>query len=105
MKTLTSSQLIRNALIAVTAMSLPIMASASQNNVVVSFTKSDLENTRGAERIYEQMKHTSSELCGSSRITRSIQESVSSEKCFTGTLTAAVKRLNNPAITALHCKS
>ena len=103
MKTRINSRTIRNLLIAVTAMTLPLMASASPN-ISVSFVKSELENTRGQNRIYAQMKTASRELCGTSsiRLTGSLERSTANDDCYEGTLTAAVERLDNEAITALH---
>lgn len=100
------SQLIRNTLIAVTAMSLPVLASASQSNISVSFNKSELQSTQGQERVYQQMKTASRKLCGTSNVhlTGSVEESVSNDECYDGTLTAAVQRLDNKAITALHAE-
>ena len=103
MKTRINSRLIRNTLIAVTAITLPLLASASPN-ISVAFNKSDLQSTNGQERIYEQMKSASRKLCGSTNVqlTGSLEKTVSNNECFTGTLTAAVKRLDNEAISALH---
>lgn len=103
MKARNNSHVIRNTLIAVTAMTLPMLAIASPN-VSVSFAKSDLATSQGQQRIYTQIQTASRELCGSSNIalTGSIDTSVANEKCYAGTLTAAVQRLDNDAITALH---
>ncbi len=106
MKTRIHSRLIRNTLIAVTAITLPMLASASQSNISVSFNKSQLENTQGQERVYQQMKTASRKLCGTSNVhlTGSVEESVGNNECYNGTLTAAVKRLDNEAISALHAE-
>ena len=105
MKTRNNSRIIRNTLIAVTAMALPMLAMASPN-ISVSFASAELESTQGQQRIYEQMRNASRELCGSSNIalTGSIDTSVANAKCYSGTLTAAVQRLDNDAITELHAE-
>ncbi len=106
MKTRINARLIRNTLIAITAMSLPMLASASQSNISVSFNKSELQSTQGQERVYQQMKTASRKLCGTSNLhlTGSIEASVGNDECYNGTLTAAVQRLDNEAITALHAE-
>ncbi len=106
MKTRINARLIRNTLIAITAMSLPMLASASQSNISVSFIKSDLQSTHGQERVYQQMKTASRKLCGTTNVqlTGSVETSVGNEECYNGTLTAAVKRLDNEAISALHAE-
>jgi UrcA family protein len=103
MKTRINSRTIRNTLIAITAMTLPLMASASPN-ISVSFVKSDLESSQGQQRIYQQMKTASRDLCGdtSLNLTGSLAASRANESCYEGTLTAAVKRLDNEAISELH---
>ena len=103
MKTRINSRTIRNTLIAITAMTLPLMASASPN-ISVSFVKSDLQSTQGQQRIYQQMKTASRDLCGdtSIKLTGSLETSVGNDDCYEGTLTAAVKRLDNNAISELH---
>ncbi len=105
MKTRINSRLIRNTLIAVTAMTLPLLASASPK-LSVSFDKSELDNAQGQQRIYTQMKHASRKLCGTSNIqlTGSVDKTVANDECFAGTLTAAVQRLDNDAISALHAE-
>lgn len=103
MKTRINTTVIRNTLIAVSAMTLPMLAIASPN-ISVSFSKAELENSQGQQRVYEQMKAASRKLCGSNSIqlTGSVDKTVANEECFEGTLTAAVRRLDNEAITALH---
>ena len=103
MKTRINSRLIRNTLIAVTAMTLPMLASASPN-ISVAFNKSDLQSAQGQERIYQQMQTATRKLCGSAgiQLTESAVKTVANDNCYSGTLTAAVKRLDNQAISALH---
>jgi len=107
MKTLPSAVLIRNtflAVAAVSAMALPLLASATTHNIAVSFSRADLDSNLGQERLYQQLKTASRELCGSSdyRASGSLSQSIENEKCYSGTLTAAVERLDIDAITVLH---
>jgi UrcA family protein len=103
MKTRINTRLIRNTLIAVTAMTLPMLASASPN-ISVAFNKADLQSAQGQQRIYEQMQIASRELCGSTgiQLTESVVKAVANDQCYSGTLTAAVQRLDNQAISELH---
>lgn len=104
MKSRINSRLVRNALIAVAAMTLPMLVSASTSSISVAFDKTDLDNTRGQVRVYEEMKSASRKLCGSSNhwASGSLRQSIKIEECYSGTLTAAVQRLDNDAITSLH---
>lgn len=104
MKTRIKSRLVRNTLIAIGAMALPLMASAATSSISVAFDKTELDNAQGQVRVYEQMKSASRKLCGSTNIqfTGSLEKSIGNDDCYDGTLTAAVERLNNDAITALH---
>ena len=92
------------AIAAVSAMTLPLIASASSSNIRVTFNQAELETTQGQQRLYEKMKRASQKLCGSSDIllTGSVDRSVGNSECYDGTLTAAVQRLDNDAITAIH---
>ena len=108
MKTLPNTHSIRNTIIAVAAVSaiaLPLLASASTPNISVAYDKTELRSTQGQLRVYARLQNASRELCGESNILLaggSLGRSVANEECYAGTLTAAVERLDNDAITALH---
>ena len=109
MKTLPTTRSIRNTIIsvaAVSAMALPLFASASVNNTTGGdfFTRSDLAGTTSNEELYVKLQNASRNICGSSRIiaTGSLRRSVGNQECYEGTLTAAVERLDNAEVTALH---
>ncbi len=109
MKTLPTTRSIRNTIIsiaAVSAMALPLFASASVNNNTDSdfFTRSDLAGTTSNEELYAKLQNASRNICGSSRIiaTGSLRRSVGNQDCYEGTLTAAVERLDNAEVSALH---
>jgi UrcA family protein len=111
MKTLPTARTIRNTIIsvaAVSALALPLFASASTNNNAGSdfFTRSDLASTTSNEELYAKLQHASRNICGSSRIiaTGSLRRSIGNQECYEGTLTAAVERLDNAGVTALHDK-
>ena len=107
MKAIHKTRSIRNtlmALAAVSAMATPLMTTASTANVSIAYDKTDLESVKGQKRLYAKLKNASLKLCGSDeeRITGSLTGAVENSECYNGTLTAAVKRLDHPAITALH---
>ncbi|MFC1777874.1 UrcA family protein [Pseudomonadota bacterium] len=107
MKTTLNTRSILNTLMAlavVSAIALPMMATASTANVSIAYDKTELESVKGQKHLYAKLKDASLKLCGTSeeRITGSLTESVENSECYEGTLTAAVKRLDHPAITALH---
>ena len=110
MKVFLNARLIRNTFIAatvLTAMTLPLLASAATvSQISISYDKARLERAYGPEDLYDKMKYASRKLCGSTdiRIAGSLRNSVKNTKCYDGTLEAAVQRVDNAALTALHTK-
>jgi UrcA family protein len=111
MKTLPKARLIRHTLLAVTVvttMAVPLFASASAPgaipNIKVAYQQAELNTTWGRQNVYERMQDASRKLCGSSniRLTGSMGRSAGNEECYEGTLTAAIERLDNDAISVLH---
>ena len=107
MKAILKTRSIRNTIMAfaaVSAITLPMMATASTANVSIAYDKTELESAKGQKQLYAKLKDASLKLCGTSeeRITGSLMGSVVNSECYEGTLTAAVQRLDHPAITALH---
>ena len=107
MKTFLNARSIRKTLMAitvVTAMTLPLLASASVPSISVSFDKRDLKTSHGVKNIYAQMQDAARDLCGSShfRLAGSMSMASANARCYEGTLTAAVERLDIQEITALH---
>ena len=107
MNTFFNTRLVRNTLVAFAAVSvlaLPVAVMGSTSNVSIAYDKTELENAKGQKRLYEKLKYASEKLCGSTeeRITGSLKGAHANSECYEGTLTAAVKRLDHPAITALH---
>ena len=101
---------LRNTLMVVAAASvlaLPSFTSASDPYISVSYDAAELESVKGQERLYERMRKASRKLCGSNPLpfTSDLAKSIANEKCYTGTLTAVVNRLDHPAVTALHNKT
>ena len=91
------------AITVVTAMTLPLLASASVPSISVTFDKRDLKTSHGVKNIYAHMQDAARDLCGSSNVrsTSSFMARANAE-CYEGTLTAAVERLDIQKITALH---
>ena len=109
MKTFITANALRTTIISVAAASaiaLPLFASASSNDnaVGVIFNQTELVNTSSHEELYAKLEDASRKICGSSNlyITGSIRRSAGIEECYEGTLTAAVERLDNAEIKALH---
>jgi UrcA family protein len=92
------------ALTAVTLMMVSVFASASPREIAISYHRAELESVAGQQRLYERMKGATRQLCGSTNIreTGSVEQSKANAECIEGTLTAAVERLDHPAIKALH---
>lgn len=106
MNILSKTHSIRNMLmvVAVSTVMLPVFVLASTPQIGISYDKAELQTVQGQHRLYERMKQAAHELCGSTdlHLTGKLENKVANEKCYEGTLTAAVERLNQPAITALH---
>jgi UrcA family protein len=108
MKTFPTAHALRTTIISVAAASaiaLPLFASASSSNTVdVFFNQTELVSTSTHEELYAKLEDASRKICGSSNlnITGSVRRSAGIEECYEGTLTAAVERLDNADISALH---
>jgi len=111
-KTKSTAHTIRNSvvsLVAVTALSLPLITLAGAENkqdVNMSLLNSEWqpEVDNEANAVYGKLKSQTKEVCGPSdrRITGSVRQSQKVEQCYEGTLTAAVERLDNPEVAELH---
>lgn len=92
---------------AAAVLAFPLIGSASVLNdpnaesVSGSF---DLNSERDQQALYQRLQDKSREICGYTniRVTGSVERSISNEECYQGTLTAAVERVNNEALTRLH---
>jgi UrcA family protein len=103
----------RTILLATTAAALaivPLLATAgggqkSDRGATILFDASDqVVNT--SESVYARIKAESRKICGDSNIhlTGSVRRSAGIEECYEGTVTAAVERLDDPRVSALHQK-
>jgi len=90
--------------IAISLMTLPLLASAGDKNSGIFYTSQDLDNSKQQEILYAKLKEASREICGSSnlQVTGSVERVSANEECYEGTLTAAVNRLNNSKVKELH---
>ncbi len=112
MNTLQTTRSIRNILIsaaAVSAMTLPIFASAavnlnSSNNIRVAYDSTELASNRGQAELYEKLENASHKICSTTSIQFAgiLHQSAAYAKCYEGTLTAAVEQLDHPGVSALH---
>jgi UrcA family protein len=103
----------RTTLLAFTAAALtvlPLFASAgagknTDRGATILFDSSDQVVDR-SESLYARIEAESRKICGDSSIylTGSVRRSAGIEECYEGTLTAAVERLDDPKVTALHRK-
>ena len=89
--------------------SVPLMVSAGNSQASApnaTLLKTERVNvvSNDSEAVYHELKSKSHKVCGSSdlRITGGLMFSRKVEECYEGTLTAAVHRLDNPAVTELH---
>jgi UrcA family protein len=98
--------------IAISLITLPMMASAgsaktSGDNSDFFLNAQNANNTTDQEILYAKLQNESRKVCGSTNlhVTGSVQRAAGNEECYQGTLTSAVKRLDNSGVTALHQKS
>ena len=110
MSTFLKFRSIRNRLLTttiITAIAVPMTASASVQSVGIVYDESELKSKIGQRHIYDKLKNASRKLCGSPdiRLAGSLRGSNDNEVCYADTLTAAVERLNSDAMTALHTQN
>ena len=110
MKTFLKFRSIRNKLLTttvVTAIAVPMAASASVQSIGIVYDESDLNSKIGQKHVYDKLKNASRKLCGSPdlRLAGSLRGSNENEACYEDTLTAAVERLDSDDMTALHTKN
>lgn len=91
---------------------MPLLASAaaaqtSKSKSSIFYSKQNLNVASNQEIMYQKLKAASRNMCGSSNLhlTGSIERSIGNNDCYEGTLTAAVNRLDNPQVTAIHYSS
>ncbi len=99
-------------IIAVIAISMPLLASAAaaqtgKNQYSIFYSKQNLNVASNQKILYQKLKDASRDMCGSSNLhlTGSIERSMGNDDCYEGTLTAAVERLDNSQVTAIHYSS
>lgn len=95
--------------IAVSLIALPMLAAAgstdsSKSQSSIFYSKDNLDNRTDQEILYARLQDASRDMCGTNnlQVTGSIERSKRNDECYEGTLTAAVERLDNPGVTALH---
>ena len=93
--------------IAISLITLPLLASAADNDSGFFHNKSNLNSSTDQEILYVKLQKASRKMCGSSDLQRtgSVERVIANNECYEGTLTAAVERLNDSNITELHEKS
>lgn len=106
-KTLLKKSLLMAA--AVAAVTVPMLLSAAVKHgtdaaTVISYETGDAGQVQNPERLYQKLKAVSRDMCGSTspRITASLRLAAANKACYEGTLEAAVKRLDDPKVSALH---
>ena len=124
MKTFLITRSIRNLLVSaatVSALAAPLMATAGlkvDDGSELTYPTGDLggiseqniareEKSFGdQENLYQRLKIASRKLCGATRhrITRSLAQAASNAECYDESLTTAVERLGDAAVTELHYK-
>lgn len=109
---MTTTHAMRKMMILFTAMALftiPLMAAAGASSGQKGYgslanTEWSPEISNEPEAVYGKLKARSRQVCGSSdlHIAGGLKESRKIKECFEGTLGAAVARLDDPEVSALH---
>jgi UrcA family protein len=96
---------------AIATVAVPLLVSAAvkydpDRATTIPYETSSAGTVQSPERLYERMKAVSREMCGSTDllIVGSLQRIADNKACYEGTLEAAVDRLGDPTVTALHYK-
>jgi UrcA family protein len=94
---------------AIAAVAVPMWVSAAVKHdavpkTVILYDLSEAGIAQNPVRLYERLKAASRKMCGSTDllITGSSRRVAGNKACYEGTLEAAVNRLGDPVVTALH---
>ena len=90
---------------AIALMMVSVFAFAStEPEVSISYEAAELDSAKGQELLYARLEKAARQLCGPTKLsdTGSLEKAQSNAECYDDTLTAAVDRLDNEAIRALH---
>lgn len=94
---------------AIATVAVPLLVSAAvkydpDRATTISYETSSSGTVQSPERLYERIKAVSREMCGSTDllITGSVRRVADNKACYEGTLEAAVERLDDPTVKALH---
>lgn len=99
--------------VAVGTVAVPMFLSAAikqdrqnKSTFLYAAAASAAEVVRTPEALYERLKNESRKMCGSTDVvlTGSIERVMGNESCYEGTLNAAVERLDNPDVSAIHAR-
>jgi len=90
--------------IAVSMVTLPLLASAGGKDLTFLDVMDSPNSATDQEILYTKLKEISRDLCGSSdlRLAGSLERAEHNDECYEGTVAAAVARLYDAEITALH---
>lgn len=94
---------------AIATVAAPLLVSAAvkydpDRATTIFYESSSTGTAQSPERLYERIKAASREMCGSTDllITGSVRRVADNKACYEGTLEAAVERLDDAAVKALH---
>lgn len=94
---------------AIATVAVPLLVSAAvkydpDRATTIHYEATSSGAAQSPERLYERIKAVSREMCGSTDllITGSARRVADNKACFEGTLDAAVERLDDPKVKALH---
>lgn len=96
---------------AIAMVAVPLLVSAAVKHdpdraTTIFYEASSAGTAQSPEQLYERIKAVSRKMCGSTDllIAGSVRRVADNKACFEGTLEAAVERLGDPAVGALHHK-
>lgn len=71
-------------------------------SIKITYSDAAVLSKAGAAKVYRQLKNAARKVCGVNRGRDLISTSVAKQECYRGALAEAVRRIDRPALTAVH---
>lgn len=74
-------------------------------SISVEYAAGELDTDKGAENVYRKLRKAARRVCGIDGGFLNLNEKTLAKKCVDDTLASAIRKLDRPALTALHAGS
>jgi UrcA family protein len=71
-------------------------------SVTVRFSDLAMADTANAAKVYRKLRNAAAKVCGMNRGAESLQMQIAQRECFDAALADAVRKVDRPALTAVH---